>query len=497
VSVGVEQWDPIVFSNSGIDIDGIAGDYVKKIIEKSGLKIRVINDEWDNLLRDFKAQQIDLLPATYYTDERATYGLYSAGYFKMKEYIYVNEDNKNIRSFGDLNGKKLAIVKGYGTIAKVQAKYPSIQLVLTNDLDDSINRVLNGEVDALYEGQVVVEKKIEDELISGLKGIAQSSFTAPTLHLFSKQTEPLLQSILQKTLNSISFDEKKTIHLKWLSQLADEKDEPKTKSLIANLSREETAWINEHRIIKTAGEMDWPPFDYVDENGNYQGIANDYLKKIEKLTGLEFDVHTGLSWNEILEKGKSKELDLLPVAYFTKDRLKHFNYTKPYLNLNHYIFMRENEGDDVSRITDLKGKRLAMVKGYATEVLVKKIIPDIEIVYVKNVTEALHSIILNESDTYIEILPVVKYAINKNVIEGIKPVAIADLDNVKLHMMSRKDYELLPSILQKAMDAISHQEYQNIINKWMGGVSNISPDNELNIAFHFDRPPYMFWEALS
>ena len=216
-NIGVEQFAPVVFSNNGSDIDGIVGDYLKIITEKTGLKFNVTTGDWNILLSDFKNKKIDLLPDAYYSGERTTYGLFSKSYFKVKDYIYLKEENRDIKSLKDLKNKTLAIEKGYATIEKIQAKYPDIKLVLTNNLDESINKVLTGEVDALYQGQVVVERKISDELIVGLKGIPSSSFTSPTLHFFSKLEEPLLQSILQKGLDSITFTKKKEIQEKWLN----------------------------------------------------------------------------------------------------------------------------------------------------------------------------------------------------------------------------------------------------------------------------------------
>jgi len=210
VSVGVEDWKPVVFSNDGKDIDGIGGDFTKLIVEKTGLKFEVVTDNWDTLLKDFKDKKIDILPATYYTDNRAKFGLYSDGYFKMKDAIYIKETNLDIKSLKNLEGKTLAIPKGYGTIDKLQKEFPKIKLVFTKDLDDSINRVLNG-----YEGHIAAKTKIDDELIKGLKAVSVKGFSAPTLHFFSKIDEPILQSIIKKGLKSISYKDKEKIMNKW------------------------------------------------------------------------------------------------------------------------------------------------------------------------------------------------------------------------------------------------------------------------------------------
>jgi len=216
ISVGVEQWQPVIYTNTGHDIDGICGDFTKKIVESTGLKIDVVTGKWDVLLRDFKDNKIDLLPATYHTNERAKFGLYSDGYFKMKDSLYVKTSNNNINSLEDLNGKTLAIIKGYGTITKLQNKFPKIKLVFTNDLDDSINRVLNGRVDAFFEGEVAANTKIRNELIKGLKSVPVVSFKAPSLHYFSTMKEPILNSIIQKALKHISYQQRTKILSNWI-----------------------------------------------------------------------------------------------------------------------------------------------------------------------------------------------------------------------------------------------------------------------------------------
>ena len=233
ITVGVEQWNPVVFSNDGHDIDGIAGDFMKKIIEYSGLRIKIINEQWSTLINDFKAKKIDILPATYFTKERSLFGLYSTGYFKMKDYIYVRENNKDIRSLEYLNEKfqKLAVVKGYGTLPKLRKKYPNIKLILTKNLEESISKLLTGEVDALYEGGIAVEKTISDELITGIKGFPESSFKASPLHLFSRIDEPILQSILQKSLNSISSKEREKIISKWFKKSSSKNNATKKKNI--------------------------------------------------------------------------------------------------------------------------------------------------------------------------------------------------------------------------------------------------------------------------
>jgi len=216
VKVGVENWAPLTFSTNNKDIDGIAGDVFKLIVQRTGLKVEYINDLWDTLLKDFKDKKIDILPAAYFTKQRAKYGAFSSGYFTMLDYIYVKEDNNNINSMKDLNGKKIAIQKGFGTIPKVREKFPDIQIIETKDLSESIDKVLNGEVEALFDGQISVEYKLQEYLITGLKGIPQNSFKAASLHILSDIDNDILKSILSKGLSNISKKEINKIKSDWI-----------------------------------------------------------------------------------------------------------------------------------------------------------------------------------------------------------------------------------------------------------------------------------------
>ena len=337
VKVGVEQWSPVVFSNNGEDIDGIAGDYLKNIIEKTGLKVKIINDKWDNLLTDFKNKKIDLLPATYRTDERVKYGLYSTDYFKMKDYIYVKENNNEIKSLQDLNGKKLAIETAYGTIEKIQKKYPDIKLVFTKNLDDSINKVLNGEVDAFYEGQVVVEQKIKSELISGLKGIAQSSFSAPTLHLFSKIDEPILASILQKALDDISFDDKKELQLKWFSKYLRTKGD---------------------KELNIAFNFDRPPFMFGETSS--KGIESDLVKEILQSRGYEIKI-SQMS-KEYLEKILLTDNIIDGVSAVTVQDDELF-YSDNFVSFVNYAITHKKDNIKIDSINDLAKIKFVAWKG--------------------------------------------------------------------------------------------------------------------------------------
>ncbi len=216
VTVGIDSWSPIIFMNKRGEVDGISGEILRLIIERSGLQVRFVSKPWTQMLQQLKAGEIDLLPGAYYTKERAEYGFYSDPYYKMKEYIFVREQNSKINGFEDLRGKKIALIKDYGTIPKIRENYPEIEIVFTETLEEAIDLVLEGRVSAYIGAQVTVLNYLYENVITGIKALPQSALPASGLHLLTSRKSPMLHAILNKTYEQISQREINAIIAKWL-----------------------------------------------------------------------------------------------------------------------------------------------------------------------------------------------------------------------------------------------------------------------------------------
>ncbi|MDF1881838.1 transporter substrate-binding domain-containing protein [Sulfurimonas sp. MAG313] len=455
VKIGVEQWKPVVFSNTGKDIDGIGGEFTNKIIKNTGLKVEVINDNWDKLLKDFENKKIDLLPATYYTKRRAKFGLYSDAYFKMKDAVYLKETNHDIKQLKDLEGKTLAIPKGYGTIDKLKKEFPKINLVLTKDLDDSIDRVLSGRVTAFYEGHIAAETKINDELIKGLKAISIRDFKAPTLHYFSNIDEPLLHSIIQKGLRSLTYQDKVEIISKWA-----------TSDIDIVLADNEQKWLDKEQEVTYVFDPNWKPLEWKDDLENHTGIIADLIKLIETKSGINFVEVPVNSWDEAIKKVKTKEADMFSGIGETQERKEYVDFTKESLFSTPFVFVSRHGEDYLNGFSDTKDKRLAVTSNTTIEDKLKNSHSDIKFISFKTDEESFEKLINNEIDVFVVNAATARYYINNLGHKDLK-IAYKTEYNLELKIALSKDSpkELL-SIINKSIHAISKSELSNIFDKW-------------------------------
>ena len=69
---------------------------------------------------------------------------------------------------------------------------------------------------------------------------------------------------------------------------------------LSHLTEFEQSWLEGHKIIRVAPTPDYPPFEYWDEQGNFQGVVSSYLKHFENVLGIKFQMVRTKQWEENL-----------------------------------------------------------------------------------------------------------------------------------------------------------------------------------------------------
>ncbi len=453
VKVGVEPWAPVIFMNDKNKMDGISGEFANKVIKISGLKVEIISGEWKTLLEDFENKKIDFLPDVYKTKKREKFGLFGSGYFKMKDYLFVKENNDEIIGMKSLAGKTLAIQDGNGNIDAIKGRFHKIKLLLTSGAGESIQKVLEGKADALYAGQLIAESIIKDESIRGIKGIYQKSFKPPFLYFMSRIDEPILQSILEKALKSITYAQRQEIISHWINN---------SKSNI-HLNADEKEWLNTHREIRFTGDPNWLPYEAF-KDGKHIGIFADYLLEIEDMLGIDFIKIPTKTWSESLELIKTSKANVITKITSTDlDGL--LTFTKPILD-NKLVLVMENGNDYVADLNSIKNKRFVLLENYSYVSKIQKKYPDIHFDFVKNIDEALNAVSIGKYDAFIATSTFVGYSITNLGINNLKIVGDTEL-SVKIAWGVTQEYKPLIGILNKALDKISMKQRSALLNSWV------------------------------
>ncbi len=232
------------------------------------------------------------------------------------------------------------------------------------------------------------------------------------------------------------------------------------------LTSEEQTWLINHPEIRIGIDSHFPPYEFIDDLGNYSGMTANYIFLLESRLGISFKVVKGISWEQTLTKIANKELDVLPAVIKTEAREKFLDFTAPYIKMPYVIVTRKNHSH-IDSIHDFYGKRFVLISGYSYNEKIIQNYPNLQSYLVNTPLEALKQIATGSADGMAINLGVANYLIQKYNLSNLTIAAESGLGNGNLRMGVRDDWPILRSILNKAISSITQEEQTRISNQWI------------------------------
>jgi len=232
------------------------------------------------------------------------------------------------------------------------------------------------------------------------------------------------------------------------------------------LSAEEYSFLKQHHTLRLGVGIAWPPFQYL-ENGEFKGMASDYIDIVSERLGIRVEIVKNISsFQQVLEMAKKREIDVLGCVTETPDRKEYMDFTIPYFS-SPVVIITAKDAPLVGGLADLSHKKAAFVKTLADYSRVKDSYPLIVPYFVNTPAEKLEAVSFGKADACIENLAVTSYFIHKYNLQNLKVAAKSGLPGTELAFASRNDWPLLCGIFNKAIKSISKEEHDAIYMKWL------------------------------
>jgi two-component system sensor histidine kinase/response regulator len=230
-------------------------------------------------------------------------------------------------------------------------------------------------------------------------------------------------------------------------------------------TKDELAFMKEHPVIRLGVDPEFVPFEFIDIDGEYKGIAADYLSLIKEKTGLQFEVVKGLTWPEAYDMALSGDIDALPAIGKTKEREEYFLFSEPYYYFKRVIVTRDID-TDISGLDDLEGFTVAVQRNSSHHSYLLSY-PKINPSLYDSVEAALAAVATGTEKAFVGNLATTNYLIRSNGLVNLRFVSFEAEKQQALYFAVRKDWPELASIFNKALDTISESEKLAINNKWI------------------------------
>ncbi len=459
ITVGVmKAWPPFSFLDENGVPTGISLGYLQALNSRLGNLLLPVPGEWEQLYDEVAGKRMDVLLDITPKPSREPLFHFTTPYLEIPHVIVARKRVPFIASENALAGRKLALERGFGNVEYFRQHYPDVELKLYVDTLAALEAVSRGDADAYAGNRAVALYLIDKHFLTNLRIHGTLNKPGSILALGVRKDWPRLRDILQKALDDIPSSERIQIERRWLRN-PDAQELPAVK-----LSDDERLWLQKHRKIRLGIDRAWPPMEFIDEKGEYQGISHDYMELLGRQLGIEWVGPENKPWEEVIKGIREKTLDVIPLLSPNRERETYVNFTKPLVNARVVIINRRGEGS-IDKLAELDGKRVAMVRGYSVTFDLQRdypgIVPDLH----DSVSEALHAVSDGRSTAFVGILPVAGYLIGK---EGLSNLQVAGTTEYakSFSMGVRKDWPELVGILNKAIDTLDDATRNRILRRW-------------------------------
>ncbi|MBF0097385.1 MAG: PAS domain S-box protein [Magnetococcales bacterium] len=218
--------------------------------------------------------------------------------------------------------------------------------------------------------------------------------------------------------------------------------------------------------VRLGIDPSWPPFEFLDGQGQYAGIGADVVRHVSKYLRVDMTPEYGLAWSTVLEKIKKGELDLIPVVTPTEEKRQFLNFTQPYMHFPAVIVTRAHS-PFIGGLEDLENSKFGLVKGYVVDEQLRRDRPTLNPVVYGSLEEGLRDVATGKLDAFIDNLASITWTIERSGLVNLK-VAAPTPYRFELAMGVRNDWPAeLVTALDKALMAMKEEEKALIKNRWL------------------------------
>ncbi|MBA9860019.1 two-component system, NarL family, sensor histidine kinase EvgS [Ralstonia sp. 151470066-2] len=214
-----ENWKPFEYIEQGKP-QGLASSYLDAISRVSGLRFKPVPiNNWAQSRNAFLQGEVDLLPSLSTlaaSDALKQQLLLTDQYFMGATLAVARASQRTIFHLDELDGMTVAIIGGGATEILMREKLPRAHLLLFDSTDAALQAVADGSADVAaatnYAAEPLLRRRFASELhVSGVL----TDLPVP-LFMGVHADQPLLRSILDKSLHALTAADTDVFERHWL-----------------------------------------------------------------------------------------------------------------------------------------------------------------------------------------------------------------------------------------------------------------------------------------
>jgi len=442
------DYPPYCVVNADGQADGFSVELLRTALKAMGREVSFELGPWDEVRQSLVDGRVQVLPLVGRTPEREQIFDFTFPYLTMHGAIIVRDGETGIHSLADLAGRQVAVMRGDNAEEFVRRVNLGATIVTTETFERALRELAAGEHDA-----VIIQRLVALQLMKQA-GLSNLRIVGPPLEEFVqsfgfavREGDKELLSLLNEGLSIVFADGTfRRLHGKWFAPI-------------------EAVQRGRSRIV-VGGDSNYPPFEYLDKNGEPAGYNVDLTRAIARQMGLEVTFRLG-AWAEIREALARDEIDVVQGMFYSPEREESFNFSPAHAVVNHAIVVRDNSEMPLD-LTGLAGKSILVMQGdIMHDALIELGFAD-QLIPVETQEEALRRLAAGEHDCALVAKIPALYWIGQRGWQNLRVSDHSVRSPEYCYAVPNRNDRLLALFSEGLANVKATSEYRQIYSTWLG-----------------------------
>lgn len=219
-------------------------------------------------------------------------------------------------------------------------------------------------------------------------------------------------------------------------------------------------------VIVVGGDRDYPPYEFIDKNGQPNGYNVELTRAIAEVMGMKVEFRLG-AWSGMREALQSGKVDVLQGMSYSEERTGEVDFSLPHTVVNHAVFARR-DSPNVNSLAELAGRSVAVHRsGIMHDYLVRTGFSG-TLSLTDTPADALRQLAAGRTDYAIVAIVPGMYIIRELKLTNLLPVVRNVATHRYCYAVDKGNTELLSRFNEGLAILKKTGQYEQIYNKWLG-----------------------------
>lgn len=463
VSVAVlNNFPPFSFEVRG-KVMGFTIDYLDLVSGKYGIEFTYHPGTWEENLRKFKNNEIDVITAISHTEEREAFTRYTTPYYRIPTVVYTRENSFSYKGVKTLKDRRVGIEAGIYYKPYLQ-KYPDIRIVEVEDTNELMKKLSFGEVEAVVTNINIGNYMIKQHMLENVELAGKIDIPAiatEDLRIGVRREKKNLHEIIQDGINSISVNEYKNLQDRWVGFTPEKIQNtlmPKDRQVVEKHTEENGG-------LRLSFHKRWYPVDFLNKENDHSGISEQIFDMVSEKYDISLLEQPAGDFEQAVESVLKGDSGVLPAIVPTSRLRKQLTFTKPYLSLPLVIATRSEEFF-VGNLDKLSGKQIGIIDRGSILGRFQNNYPSLDFNPADSVKQGLNRVEQEQDFAFVGTIPSIAYAIKNHNFFNIKISGKLE-ETLSVSAAVRNGNDDLAAVLDKMLQSIPIQKREEAIDRWI------------------------------